>query len=194
MAVRQTVSMTEKRVGNSLLVVDAQRGFFEGPSAIADASKVEDAIRTLVADARTAGVVIVHVQNDGPPGAVDEPGTSGWQLVIAPLDHEVVIRKTGDDAFRDTDLAAVLKRHSVEIVVVAGVLSEMCVSAAARGAIQNGFDVVLPHDAHGTYPIAEVDGVSEAVPAHHVVRVAEWALGDDVAIVKAARDVRFARP
>jgi len=186
--------MTEKRVGHSLLVVDAQREFFEGPNAIAEASTVEAAIRSLVARARTAGVVVAHVQNDGPPGAVDEPGTGGWQLVIAPLDHEVVIRKTGDDAFDDTELAAVLKRHSVEIVVVAGVLSEMCVSAAARGAIRNGFDVVLPHDAHGTYPIADVDGVSEAVPAHHVVRVAEWALGDDVVIVGAAGDVQFARP
>ena len=54
----------------------------------------------------------------------------------------------------------------------------MCVHATARTALARGYRVVLPYDAHGTYNIPAVPGVSEEIPAHVVSRVAAWSLGD----------------
>lgn len=51
--------------------------------------------------------------------------------------------------------------------------------ATARTALARGYRVVLPHDAHATYNIPAVPGVSDEVPAHVVSRVAAWALGDE---------------
>jgi nicotinamidase-related amidase len=76
-------------------------------------------------------------------------------------------------------------------VVLCGVQSEMCVGATARSALARGLRAVLPHDAHGTYDIPAVVGLAELVPAHHLARVAEWALGDEVEIITHARDVEF---
>lgn len=134
---------------------------------------------------------MVHLQNDGPPGAPDEVGTWGWELARVPVDGEVLVRKPRDSGFDGTDLEEVLARHDVSCIVVAGVQSEMCVAATAREALAKELRVVLPRDAHATFPIPEVPGRAPAVPAEHVARVAEWSLGDEVVIADCVADVRF---
>ena len=69
-------------------------------------------------------------------------------------------------------------------VAVCGVLSEMCVSATARGALARGLGVVLPHDGHSTYDLDDI-------PAATVARVAEHALGDEPDLVVSTTDVTF---
>lgn len=96
-------------------------------------------------------------------------------------------------AERLLEAVADLRRRALEhgALIVCGVMSEMCVSATARTALRLGFGVVLPHDAHATYDIPAVDGIGDAVPAAHVSRVAEWALGDQVEVVPRAAAVTF---
>jgi streptothricin hydrolase len=74
---------------------------------------------------------------------------------------------------------------------VCGVMSEMCVSATTRSALNEGYHVVLPHDAHATYDIPAVEGLADAVPHAMVSRAAEWALGDQTDITTHASDIRF---
>jgi nicotinamidase-related amidase len=73
-------------------------------------------------------------------------------------------------------------------------MSEMCVSATARSALNRGYHVVLPHDSHATYTIPAAAGLADPVPHAMVSRVAEWALGDEIDIIAAAADVRFTPP
>jgi len=70
-------------------------------------------------------------------------------------------------------------------------MSEMCVSATARSALHRGLAVILPHDAHATYDIPALSGIAPAIPAATVSRVAEWALGDQLELPAAGRDVLF---
>ncbi len=131
----------------------------------------------------------------GRPGSPDEPGTPGWQLRLDPAAGEPVIRKRDDDGFEGTELDALLAGRQVRRLVIAGLLSEMCVSATARAALRRGYQVVLPHDAHATYGIPEAAELGASpVPAPAVARVAEWALGDEVELVARAAGVRFAAP
>jgi streptothricin hydrolase len=195
--VRQTHSMAHAASGTgcetapvgALLVVDAQVDVLGDPNPVPAADAVIARLRALLSAARTAGALIVHLQNDGPPGAPDEPGTPGWEIHpdVAPARGERVVRKTTDDGFAGTALGAFLEEAGVRRVAVAGLLSEMCVSATVRGALARGLGVVLVRDAHATYPVEEI-------PAEVVSRVAAHALGDGIEQVSAA-DVRFvARP
>lgn len=177
---------------DALVVVDAQVAFLDGPGAVPAAGQLALAITELVARARAAGAVLVQLQNDGPPGADDEPDTPGWRLFVEPGPDEMVIRKTADDGFEGTGLAAALAARRVRSLAVCGVQSEMCVSATARTALALGFRVVIPHDAHATYDIPATPRIAGRVPAAMVSRVAEWALGDGIELVPGAADVTFA--
>ena len=180
-------------MADALIVVDVQAAFVLGADAVVDAEPVLENIRLLLCRARAAGALVIHLQNDGPDGAVDEPGTPGWELALAVElgDTELVVRKSKDDGFVGTELDGLLHRYDVDRLIVCGVQSEMCIGATARGALERGYRVTLPHDAHSTYDIPAVDGLAERIPARHVARVAEWALGDEVEIPAHARDVEF---
>jgi nicotinamidase-related amidase len=176
-----------------LIVVDVQHAFVTGAGAIPAAADVLVAVDRLVQRARDAGSLIVHVQNDGPHGAVDEPGTPGWALAISPLPTESVIRKRGDDSFAGTGLGTLLRDYGAAAAVICGVQSEMCVAATARRAMECNLVVVLPRDAHGTYPVpADTDG-GVAVPAVQVARVAEWSLGDALVVPRSSTEVAFVK-
>lgn len=129
----------------------------------------------LPAAARAAGALVVHLQNDGAPGLIDEPDTLDWAIhpAATPQAGERVLRKTGDDGFEGTDLEGVLTSAGVRRIAVAGLLSEMCVSATVRSALASGFDVVLVNDAHATCD-------PDNIPSVAVSRAAEHALGDQV--------------
>src|SRR5947209_8791311 len=111
----------------ALLVIDAQCGLLEGEAAVPDARGVSERLAILLAAARAAGSPVIHLQNDGPPGAVDEPGKPGWFIhpKAAPAEGEWVIRKARDDGFDGTPLDEVLARSGVTRIAVAGLLSEM---------------------------------------------------------------------
>ncbi|MFK0260292.1 isochorismatase family protein [Streptomyces angustmyceticus] len=177
----------------ALLLVDLQTAFVAGDEAVPDAARVLDRSRDLLARARAAGALVVHLQNDGAPGTADEPYTPGWRLrlPVVPGPRETVVRKTEDDGFDGTPLGALLADAGVEALALCGLLSEMCVSATARTALARGFRVVLPHDAHATYDIPAAPGISESVPAAQSSRAAEWALGDEAEIVARAAEVAF---
>ncbi|MFF3272165.1 cysteine hydrolase family protein [Streptomyces chrestomyceticus] len=186
-------AMPQPEPVEALIVVDMQSAFFAGEGAAPHAAAVQERAEDLGGRARAAGALIVHLQNDGAPGMSDETGTPGWELHLSvePGPREVVIRKTLDDGFHGTPLGELLTESGVRSLVVCGVMSEMCVLATARSALEREYRVVLPHDAHGTYDVPPAPGETEGVPAAMASRVAEWALGDEVEIVAYAKDVPF---
>jgi streptothricin hydrolase len=172
----------------ALVLIDVQQGLLDGETAIPDAPVVLGRLGKVLAAARSAGTLIIHLQNDGAAGTLDEPGTPGWFIHhnVAPEPGELVLRKTRDDGFDGTALAEVLARNGVTRIAVAGLLSEMCVSATIRGALARGLQVVLIHDAHATYNLDDI-------PSSIVARVAEHALGDEIELADAS-SVLFGRP
>lgn len=177
----------------ALLVVDVQADAVEGDRAVPEAARLLDRTADLIARARSGGSLVVHVQNDGQPGAGDEPGTAGWELHhrVDASGTEVVVRKTRDDGFHGTPLGGLLTDSGVRALAICGVMSEMCVQATARTALELGYRVVMPHDAHATHDIPAAPGISDRIPAAAVSRVAEWALGSDLEVVAHAADVAF---
>ncbi|MEO3974656.1 isochorismatase family protein [Streptomyces sp. CAU 1734] len=178
----------------ALIVVDVQSASVSGGRAVPEAARLLDRTAALIDRARGSGSLVVHVQNDGRPGAGDEPHTPGWALHhrVEPGPAETVIRKTEADSFAGTPLGGLLTAARVESLAVCGVMSEICVQATARTALALGYRVVLPYDAHATHDIPAAPGVSAVVPAAVASRVAAWALGGGAEITTRAGDVVFA--
>ncbi|WP_086825146.1 isochorismatase family protein [Streptomyces sp. NRRL B-24572] len=181
---------------DALIVVDVQSAFVTGDGAVPAAGRLVERTTDLIARARRGGAFIAHLQNDGPPGAEDEPHTPGWELhhPVEPGPAEVVIRKPHDDGFEETALGVVLTDAGVRAIAVCGVMSEMCVQATARTALALGYRVVVPHDAHATQDIPAAPGISETIPAATVSRVAAYALGSDAETTVPAAAVTFTAP
>lgn len=176
---------------HAVLVIDMQRAFVEGPGAIPHISTVLPAAQHQIEAARAAGALVVLLQNDGVEGEPDQPGTAGWALVFAPQPGDVVVRKCQDDGFAGTDLDALLRRRHVTTISICGVMSEMCVAATARSAMERGYHVVLAHDAHGTYDVPALAAGEPDVPAELAARAAEWSLGDEILIPLTSASIRF---
>lgn len=182
--------MSGTRAVDALIVVDVQNAFVSGPEAVPAIEQLISMVGTLLAEARSAKAPVIFLQNDGPVGAVDEPFQSGWDLFFSALPHETVIRKRKDNGFDGTDLDDVLAARGVKSIAICGMLSEMCVAATARAAMEHGYAVLLPHDAHATHDVPAGPG-SDGVPAAMAARAAEWSLGDGIMICASARQVRF---
>ncbi len=66
---------------------------------------------------------------------------------IAPVAGEAVVTKTGDSALAGTGLELLLRTVGITDVVVAGVLTDQCVSSTVRALADASFRVVLVEDA-----------------------------------------------
>src|ERR1700722_17772526 len=170
-----------------------QTAFVSGDEAVPEAGRLLITVTDLIRRAREAGALVIQLQNDGLPGTADEPYTPGWELYLTAeeSDGQHVIRKNTDDGFHETELSNILTERRIRHLAVCGVMSEMCVSATARSALNLGYHVVLPHDGHATYDIPAVEGLAAAVPHAMASRVAEWALGDQIDIIAHAADIQF---
>jgi nicotinamidase-related amidase len=145
----------------ALMVLDAQRHFLEGQDALPTAAIMVTRLGTALEVARRNGRLVVFVQHDGGPGALDEPGTRGWELFFEPRDDDWVVRKTTVDVFESNPaLAAELAATGVGTVVVVGMRSEYCVQESSIAAHEAGFAVQVPSALHatdgGSRPVAEI--------------------------------------
>lgn len=154
----------------ALVLIDLQNDYFPGgrmalegsPEAVARAAQA-------LAAFRARGLPVLHVRHlSVRPGATFFlPGTEGAELhaAVAPRAGEPVVEKNFPNSFRGTDLKEQLERAGVKHVVVAGMMTHLCVDASVRQASDYGFRVTLLADACATR--AQQFG-GETVPARQV--------------------------
>lgn len=127
----------------ALLVIDMQVSLLADETPNPD--EIVPAVQALVAAARGTGVDVIWITDSrvGPDSALVPD--------FVPQDGEVRIEKPACNAFEDTDLEAELTILGVERLVVCGLQSDACIDGTVRGAVGNGFDVVLVADAHASH-------------------------------------------
>jgi len=169
----------------SLVIIDMQRDFLEpggfGAALGNDVSLLRRTItptRSLLENARAAGLTIIHTREghrpdlaDLPPAkkvrgklaaGIGDPGPMGRILVrgepghdiipeLYPLPGEPVVDKPGKGAFFATDLDAMLKNRGVAQLIVCGVTTEVCVNTTVREANDRGYDCLVVADCVGSY-------------------------------------------
>jgi nicotinamidase-related amidase len=154
----------------ALLLIDIQNDYFPGGKMELEGPLEAAAqARRLLEFFRRQGWPTVHIQHVSTrPGATFFlPGTEGLQIhpSIAPLPGETIVEKHFPNSFRETVLLDTLKGLGVENLVVAGMMTHMCVDATVRAAADLGYPVVLADDACATRALTYGE---TRVPADHV--------------------------
>lgn len=154
----------------ALVIIDLQNDYFPGGRFTLDNidAAAGNAARLLDA-ARAGGDLVVHVRHEFPSADAPffAPGSEGAAInkAVEPREGETVVLKNTVNAFRGTDLKALLDRSGVTDVTLAGAMSHMCIEAAARAAADFGYRTTVVHDAVATRDLA-FDG--RTIPAGQV--------------------------
>jgi nicotinamidase-related amidase len=136
----------------AFLVIDIQRDYFPGGAyPLVEPEAAADAARRVLDHFRAGGEPVVHLKHvwDAPDAPFMRPGTDGIEIhdAVAPADGEPVIEKTEPNGFLGTRLEEHLRDGGVDELVVAGMMSSMCVDATVRAAVDLGFATTVVHDA-----------------------------------------------
>lgn len=142
-------------MNTALLIIDIQNDYFPG-GAMELAGSVEAGLQAgrLIGAFRQKALPIIHVQHVSTyPGATFFlPDTTGAEIhpCVAPQEGEVVIRKHFPNSFRDTPLLEHLRDKKVTRLIVAGMMTHLCIDTTVRAAVDLGFACSLAHDACAT--------------------------------------------
>ena len=154
----------------ALLVIDIQNDYFPGGAmelegADAAGAKAAEAIRSF----REKNLPVVHVRHLSvrPGSTFFLPGTKGAEVhsLVTPKAGETVVEKNFPNSFRNTNLQQVLEQQGIKNLVVAGMMTHMCVDASVRHAADLGYKITLLGDACATRAQSYA---GEKVPAKQV--------------------------
>jgi nicotinamidase-related amidase len=155
---------------SALLVIDIQNDYFPGGAMELDGADAAGAKAGVATKKfRENKLPVIHVRHlSVRPGATFFlPGTRGAEIhpLVQPLPGEMVIEKNFPNAFRNTGLKEFLEKQNIKNLVVAGMMTHMCVDASVRHAADLGYKITLLGDACATR--AQSYG-GETVPARQV--------------------------
>jgi nicotinamidase-related amidase len=175
----------------ALLLIDIQNDYFPG-GTLELMGSVEAGARAeaLLQAFRRAGRPIVHIQHLATRAGATFflPGTPGAELhaCVSPLPGEPVLRKHFPNAFRETPLQEHLRRQDLTQLVIAGMMTHMCIDTTTRAAFDLGFQCHLAGDACATRDLSR-NGVT--VPAAQVQAAFLAALDGTFARVQTVEDI-----
>ena len=154
----------------ALLVIDIQNDYFPGGAMeLEGADAAGGKAAAAIAKFRKQGDPVIHVRHLSvrPGSTFFLPGTKGAEIhsLVAPQGGESVIEKNFPNSFRNTELKATLEKLQVKNLVVAGMMTHMCVDASVRHAADLGYKITLLGDACATRAQSYA---GEKVPARQV--------------------------
>lgn len=138
-----------------LLFIDIQNDYFPGGKMDLDGSELAGQMAGKLLECfRRKRMPVIHIQHLSlRPGATffipDTPGVDFYSGV-KPSDNEIVIQKAYPNSFRETKLLSLLQDQGIKRLVIAGMMTHMCVDATVRAAADFGFDCLIAQDACAT--------------------------------------------
>ena len=137
----------------ALLLIDLQNDYFPGGAfALWNTDAVLDAVDAAIAKALENDVAIIHIQHVADPEAGIAPffneGTMGAQIhkrIREAAPDAPVVLKHYADSFHQTTLAGELSKVGATELLVAGMMTQNCVTHTAISKAAEAYDVtVLP--------------------------------------------------
>lgn len=149
----------------ALLVVDAQ-DYFLAPSSLSylpAANAVLPNIKALLKEFRKEKLPIFFTRHVDAEDDMDGPMEPWWGKMLlesdplseisgklAPKKGEKIINKSQYSAFWETELDEILQDLNIEDIIIAGVMTHLCVDTTARDAFMLNYRVFIPVDATAT--------------------------------------------
>lgn len=135
----------------ALVVIDVQNDYFPGGRFVLFRPRAALGRTLALRDwARRRGIGIFWVRHTSPADArFFRTGTLGRELhpSLGVLPSEPIVDKTDPNSFVGTDLEAQLRSRGVDTLVVAGMMTWMCIDTTVRSAKDRGFRNLLAFDA-----------------------------------------------
>jgi nicotinamidase-related amidase len=158
-------------MNQALVLVDIQKDYFTGGRMTLDgADAAADNAALLLERFRARGWPLFHVQHlsTRPNATFFIPATDGVEFhhAVAPRADELVIQKNFPNAFRATKLDTELRSRGITEIVVAGMMTHMCIDTTVRAAFDLGFKVDLAFDACATRDLRFGDTELTAAQVH----------------------------
>ena len=160
----------------AILIIDVQNEYFTGKLTVKYPEGSFKNILIVMDAAKENKIPIVLIQHTNPPEASTFARSSDeWKIhsQIASKHHDKLIEKVFPGSFTGTELLEYLRTNEVEIVTIAGYMTQMCCDTTARQAFHLGFNVEFLSDATGTLDVFNYAGYVSAEELHRSVLVTQ---------------------
>lgn len=144
-----------KEEKTALIIIDVQNDYFPGGTMeLINAEEAAKKTKAVLSYFRENKMSVIHVKHiavqDGATFFL--PDTKGAEIneMVFPIPGEKIITKNYPNSFRETDLLAYLKENKFTNLVFSGMMTDVCVDATVRAAMDNGFHNTIISDAVAT--------------------------------------------
>ncbi|MBB4825563.1 nicotinamidase-related amidase [Sporosarcina luteola] len=156
----------------ALLVIDIQNDYFPGGNmALVNPEQAAGNAARLLQHFRAKSMLVVHIQHISIKNGATffHPNTDGANIhsLVQPLEHEAIIRKHYPNSFLETNLHECLQKAGVTHLVVAGMMSHMCIDATVRSAAEHSYTITVAENACTTANLPFGDDVIPAQQVHN---------------------------
>ena len=125
----------------ALLLIDIQDIYFTpGPMLLNKPLETANKAAILLEQFRNDRKIVIHIQHDFKV-------LSGINKRVKPIDGEKIIKKKHPSGFLNTVLQDYLQANGVEHIVIAGMMSHMCVDTTTRACQDYGYEATVIEDA-----------------------------------------------
>ena len=142
-------------MNTALMVIDVQKDYFPGGRReLHNSLEASQGIKGLISFFRNHSLPVIHIRHISlRPGAAfflpDTPGVA-FHENVEPEGGEKVIVKYYPNSFRGTDLQEHLQKEGIRRLVMAGMMTHMCVDSTVRAAFDLGYECLLAGDCCAT--------------------------------------------
>ena len=163
----------------ALLLIDIQDIYFSpGPLMLYKAAETAKKAAILLEQFRNEEKAVIHIQHNFKLMA-------GINRRVKPIAGEKVIRKDYPNAFLHTDLQDYLEKNEITKIVIAGMMSHMCVDTTTRACQDYGYEITVIEDACTT---RNLKYKGKTIPAQTVHEVFMASLDKEFAEVMALEE------
>lgn len=156
-----SIAQSNEDSKTALLIIDVQEFYFpDGFNPLFEPEIASQNAAIMLEHFRSNNNLVVHIKH----------ATEKDSLIhknVQPENGERVIKKSNINSYQDTDLLAFLKDNKINQVVICGMMTHVCVEAAARASADFGFDVIVIDDACATRDVIFNDDTVKATDVHN---------------------------
>lgn len=152
------ISAQQKRnnmENTALLIIDIQNDYFpKGKHALYGSEEAGKNANQILQYARKNGIEVIHIQHIAVNEGADFflPDTYGAEIneVVKPIEGEMIVVKNYPNSFRETVLLMHLQKKGIKNLMICGMMTDVCVDATVRAAMDFGFKTTVIGDACAT--------------------------------------------
>ena len=135
----------------ALLVVDVQNTLVELHPY--NEEQILNNIAQLITKCRENETEVIYVRHHSTNNDFLPYGSHGWQIynLLSPKDDEIIIEKTYNSSFRETNLKEYLEKQDIGTLILVGMQTDYCIDATCKIAFEYGYKVLIPEETNTTF-------------------------------------------